>query len=54
MTALYNYLLESESGRGKTVATVNGRTDTDNTSVNGARDTVVELDIQFGNSIFYI
>ena len=48
------YLLESESGRRKTVATVNSGTNANDTSVNSTRDTVVELDVQLGDSIFLV
>jgi hypothetical protein len=46
------YLLESESRRRETVTTVDSRTNTDDTSVNGARDTVVKLDVQLRDSVF--
>ena len=45
--------MESESRRRKSVATLGARTDTDDTSVNSARDTVVKLDVELRNGIFY-
>ena len=47
------YLLESESLRRKSVTTLSARTNTDDTSVNSARDTVVKLDVELRNGIFY-
>jgi hypothetical protein len=46
--------LESESRRRETATTVDSRTNTDDTRVNSTRDTVVELDVQLGDSIFLI
>jgi hypothetical protein len=44
--------LESESGRRETVATIDNGTNTNDTSVNSTRDTVVELDVDLGDSVF--
>jgi hypothetical protein len=46
--------LESESRRGKTVTTVDSGTNTDNTSVNGTRNTIMKLDVQLGDSVLLI
>jgi hypothetical protein len=48
------YLLESESGRRSTVATADNGAHTDNTGVDSARDTVVQLDVQLGDGVFFI
>ena len=52
--SLVSSLLESESRRRETVATVNSGTNTNNSGVDSARDTVVELDVQLGDSVFLI
>jgi hypothetical protein len=46
--------LESESGRRSTVATADDGANTDNTGVDSARDTVVQLDVQLGDSVFFV
>jgi hypothetical protein len=52
--SLVTSLLESESRRRKTVATINSGTDTNNSSVDSARNTVVKLDVQLRDSILLI
>lgn len=47
-------LVVANTGRGQTVATTLTRTDTDNVSVDGARDTVDHLDVELGQGVLLV
>lgn len=44
---------KAEAWGRSTVATIDNRADTNNTSVNGARNAVVKLDVKLRNGVFY-